>query len=665
VGGRNFSMWTGVGTDPKWWSAQKRDRLALPELLWQFAPAADIRDAFHEQFPSPKGTPLVSSPLLLPGFYLGEAPDLSPASPLRHWLERTRTPFFILTNYATPNYTPQAGAATYAALTGRLAAQFLGYIHGEAVGSAGVGQATRPLGRTRAEHLAAYARQLRADQSAAWSRTYKTAVPEEHWSRGIPCLSVDSTALAHFFHDMGSAVVGYEEDSTNYHVPMRIAFQRGAARQYGGAWINYASGNFGDACNYFTQEPQVPRGAKNWFANKYAVTDGVTACWYRKLYYLNYLSGASAVYWEQNLNNQYIQPGPGTHPVQLSPFGRATQEFMDFVGRLPDRGEPYTPIAILLSHAHGYEPVNYSCKMLHHFGQDRADLELRELFNVQWYPAAVVEGQPAAPDVQSMPGGVHGDLFDILVDRPARARAIFDYPVIWAAGDVDLGGNWAALLDEYAHKGGTFVVNIEAARRLPPALLGVRPTGKTVVAEEWRPEGGRPHEAVPFEVARVRLEGAKVLAWAGKEMPLLTRHSMGAGAVIVSLVPRMLGQDERAHPALPLLLNGLTAGLLPVEVCRADGRPLRGEILWQVNRTKDGWLVLLVSTRGVDKTPSGVARVDRRAVTDVHVRYCGALKSAMEYTGPRNLPVRKDADAAVIPVRVHPGDVQVVYLTAG
>jgi hypothetical protein len=251
------------------------------------------------------------------------------------------------------------------------------------------------------------------------------------------------------------------------------------------------------------------------------------------------------------------------------------------------------------------------------------------------------------------------------VDRPSRARAIFDYPVVWAAGDVDLGGAWPALLQEYVTKGGTLVVNVEASHPLPPELLGLRPTGKTETAQEWRPEGGDRHEATPFEVALVRLEGAKVLAWAGKETPLLTRHAVGEGAVIVSLVPRMLGQDERAHPALPLLLNGLTADLSPVEVGRADGRPLRGEVLWHVNRTHDGWLVLLVNTRGVDKTPSGVARVDRRAFVDVHVRFRGALKSAMEYTGPRNLPVRKEGQAAVVPVRVHPGDVQVVYLTAG
>jgi hypothetical protein len=664
-GGRDFAMWSGIGADPKWWASQKLDVLTLSDVFRQFAPPHDIEKQFHEQFPSPKNAPLVSSPLLLPGLYLGNTPDLSPTSPLRQWLERTKTPFYVMTNYASGAYTDKNGPATYQALSGPLAGQFLGYIHGEAIGTVGVGGGDKPPGKTRAEHLAALARVLKDKQAKAWTKIYKTPVPEGHWDKGIPCLSVDSIALAHFFHDMGSQVAGYEEDSTNYHVPMRIAFERGAARQYGGAWINYASGNFGDACNYFSQEPQVPRGAKSWFHSKYAVTDGVSACWYRKLYYLNYLGGASAVYWEQNLVNQYILPGPGKHPVQLSPFGRATEDFMDFVARLPDRGEPYTPIAVLLGHAHGYEPVNYRCKMLDHFPQSRADLELRELFNVLWYPAAVMEGKPAAPDVQSMPGGVYGNIFDVLVDRPARARAVFDYPIVWAAGDVDLGGTWPALLEEYVRKGGTLVVNVEAARPLPASLLGLKPAGKTTVFEEWRPEGGESRAATPFEVAEVQLDGATVLAWAGPKTPLITRHAVGSGAAIVTLAPRLLGQDERAHPALPCLLNGLTAGLLPVEVHRSDGKPLTGEVMYQLNKTKDGYLVLLVNNRGVDKTQNGVARVDRRAWADVVLRTRLPVKIAKEYTEPRDLAVAAGKDGAEVRLRVHPGDVQVVFLAVG
>src|SRR5439155_1013761 len=155
------------------------------------------------------------------------------------------------------------------------------------------------------------------------------------------------------------------------------------------------------------------------------------------------------------LANQWILPGPGTHPIQLSPFGRATEDFQAFVTRLPDRGEPVTPLAMLLSYGHAYERVNYRCKMLHAFTEDKNDLELRELFNVLWYPSPLLEGQPAAPGVQSMPGGVYGNIFDVLVDRPSKAQAIFRYPVVWAGGDVDLSGPWHKAIEEYLGRGGT------------------------------------------------------------------------------------------------------------------------------------------------------------------------------------------------------------------
>src|SRR5262249_6890578 len=469
--------------DPKWWGKQDLARLSLHDVFFQFSPPADIKEKFHKQFAGRRDVPVMSWPKLLPGFYLGSTPDLSPGTPLRTWLERTKTPFYILTNYASGSYTDKTGPATYRALTGPLAAQFLGHIHGEALGTGGVSLPEAPLGKDRRAHVDALGKRLLKQQAEAWSKIYKTSVPEGHWAKGISCLSVDSIALAHLFHEMGSQVVGYEEDATNVHVPMRIAFERGAARQYGGAWINYASGNFGDACNYFSQQPVVPRGAPGWFHSKYSITDGVSASWYRKLYYLNYLGGASAIYWEQSLANQWILPGRGTHPIQLSPLGRGTKDFMAFVSRLPDRGEPIAPVALLLSYGHGYERVNYHCKMLGVFPEDVNDIELRELFNVCWYPSGVLEGQPAASDVQSLPSGKYGNIFDVLVDRPSQSKALFSYPVVWAAGDA-LRGPWQTVLREYLKRGGTVVVNIEAGKNLPPALLGVKPTGKSIVAEE-------------------------------------------------------------------------------------------------------------------------------------------------------------------------------------
>jgi len=666
LAGRDFSMWTGISADPKWWAKQKTDALSLFDVHFQFGPPADIRDKFHKEFQGQK-PPILSWPGLLPGFYLGETPDLSPGTALRQWLERTKTPFFILTNYASGNYTDKTGPATYAALSGPLAEQFLGFIHGEAIGTGGVSFPTETA-KTRRAQVDLIAKHVLKKQADGWSKIFKTPVPESFFSKGISCLSVDSIALAHLFHDMGAKVVGYEEDATNVHVPMRIAFERGAARQYGGAWINYASGNFGDACNYFFHKGHIPRGTQNWWHSKYSETDGVSISWYRKLYYLNYLSGAAAIYWEQNLANQWMLPGPGTHPIQLSPFGRATEDFQDFVGRLPDRGEPVTPIGLLLSYGHGYERVNYHCKMLNHFLEDKNDLELRELFNVFWHPTCILEGKPASPDVQSMPPGIYGNIFDVLVDRPERAKAIFNYPVLWAAGDVDLTGKMQPIVEQYVQRGGTLVVNIAAAGKLPEKLLGLKAIGKTVVAEKWAPVGGKILQAVPFEVVQAELSGAKELAHAevnGKKIPIITRHLVGAGAVIVTLVPHMIGQDERANPALPYLMNGLTSNLLPVEIRLANGKKLNGEIMYQVNKTKDGYLVALFNQRGIDKTQTGIARVNRREFVDVAIRTGLPIKSAREYTEPRDLTVNRGKEGNEIRLRVPAGDVQVVVLTGG
>src|SRR5205814_1359629 len=103
----------------------------------------------------------------------------------------------------------------------------------------------------------------------------------------------------------------------------------------------------------------------------------------------------------------------------------------------------------------------------------------------------------------------------------------------------------------------------------------------------------------PFEVVGVELAGANKLAYAGlKQLPLVVRNKVGDGAVITILVPRGLGIDERAHPVLPYLMNSLTAGLLPVEVRLPSGARPSGEVMYQVNRTKDGFLVALFNNRG-------------------------------------------------------------------
>jgi hypothetical protein len=84
-------------------------------------------------------------------------------------------------------------------------------------------------------------------------------------------------------------------------------------------------------------------------------------------------------------------------------------------------------------------------------------------------------------------------------------------------------------------------------------------------------------------------------------------------------------------------LNGLTDGLLLLEVRLPGGQRPSGEILYHVNRPKDGYVVLLMNNRGVDKTRNGVARVDRRQSVDILIRIAQSGFSIKEYTGRRDL----------------------------
>jgi len=111
-------------------------------------------------------------------------------------------------------------------------------------------------------------------------------------------------------------------------------------------------------------------------------------------------------------------------------------------------------------------------------------------------------------------------------------------------------------------------------------------------------------------------------------------------------------------------MNGLTESLLPVEVRLPNGQKLSGEILYQVNRTKDGYVVLLMNNRGVDKTQNGVARVDRRQSVDVVIRTTRPVVSMKEYTGPRDLVTIAANGATEVRLTAHPGDVQVVGVVA-
>jgi hypothetical protein len=407
---RDFLMPWNIA--PEFWKLS--DQPAAERPLYPFN--AEPIDEFVKKYKGAAAVPLFSSRFVVPVIYINNFPEyFKESSPFLRYLRETKTPFAILINYGEASFTPADGQATWKLLTGEFKDQFLGWMSGESVGyvwDKAPAELKVTATMTRRELLEAH-RIFYTDAIARkWAAIFHTDTGAM-WDKLIPAQSTSSTSFAHALTRWGVRLLGVETAAVQPMFAMRIAFTRGAARQFGGAFLYYHAPNFGDTATTFTKQQNFA-GPDNFYHSRYGATMGPSLSWYRKSYYLYYMAGASAIYLEQGFD-QFFKPGPGDHEFQLNPLGRVTDEFMRFAEKHPDRGAAYTPIAFLLDPAHGWEMTDYPQWPFEVSPIDRGDRALRELFGTAYFPGLVVEGEPATSERQSFVNGIFGDIFDVLV----------------------------------------------------------------------------------------------------------------------------------------------------------------------------------------------------------------------------------------------------------
>ena len=410
IAGRDFLMPWNIS--PEFWKLY--DQPAAERPLYPFN--AEPIEAFVQKYKGARDVPLFSSKFVVPVIYINNLPEyLKEGSPFLRYLRETKVPFAILINYGSAALSPEDGQAAWKLLTGEFKDQFLGWMSGESVGYVWE-QAPAELkvsaSMSRRELLEAHRVFYTNAIARKWAGIFHTETGAM-WDKLIPAQSTSSTSFAHALSEWGVRLLGMETAAVQPMFALRIAFTRGAARQYSGNFLYYHAPNFGDTATTFTKQQNFA-GPDNFFHSRYGATMGPSLSWYRKSYYLYYMSGASAIYLEQGFD-QFFKPGPGDHEFQLNPLGRITDEFMRFAEKHPDRGTPYTPVAFLLDPAHGFEMTDYPQWPFGVSQINRSDRALRELFGVAYYPGLVVEGAPATADRQSFVNGIFGDIFDVLV----------------------------------------------------------------------------------------------------------------------------------------------------------------------------------------------------------------------------------------------------------
>jgi hypothetical protein len=645
VAGRDFIVPWNIAKE--FWSLY--DKPAAERPLYPFN--AEPIDQFVAKYKGVRDVPIFQSKLIVPVIYLNNVPELfKDGSPFLRYLRETKQPFAILINYASAQLSESEGKAVWALLNGEFKDQFLGWISGESVGyvwDAAPAELKVSPTMTRTQLLEAHRQFYTNALARKWQQLFHVETGPM-WDKLIPAQSTSSTSFAHALSQWGVKLLGMETAAVMPMWGMRIAFTRGAARQFGGAFLYYHAPNFGDTATTFTKTQNFA-GPDFFYHSRYGPTMGPSLSWYRKSYYLYYMSGASAIYLEQGAD-QFFKPGPGENPLQLNPLGRITDEFLRFAQKHPDRGTPYTPIAFVLDPAHGFEMTDYPQWPFEVSQIDRSDRALRELLGVAYYPGFVVEGEPALADRQPFVSSVFGDIFDVLTTADKK-------PDFSGYRGVVLGGQaeWNQNLENYVRKGGTVVINSAQIRNVPQAVLGVALTNETAEADTARclspGESAQDLSGQMFRYEKIALKGATALLVAANGDPLVTVNKVGKGSVIFAALPDLLGEDERVTPFVAHLLAHVFADATPVRVS--------GEVEYLINRSDDGWIVTLLNNNGVFKAQQGIAEVDRNAYVDVSISLGGEkISSGSDWISETVLPVQ----SSVVKVRIAPGGVAVVAI---
>ena len=690
IGGRNFVMPWNI--NPEFWKLY--DKPAAERPLYPFN-AEPIED-FVQKYKGARDVPLFSSRFVLPVIYINNLPEyLKEGSPFLRYLRETKVPFAILINYGSASLSETEGQAAWKLLTGELKDQFLGWMSGESVGyvwDEAPAQLHVTASMSRRELLEAHRVFYTQAIARKWAGIFHTETGAM-WDKLIPAQATSSTSFAHALTEWGVRLLGVETAAVQPMFAMRTAFTRGAARQYGAAFLYYQAPNFGDTATTFTKQQNFA-GPDNFFHSRYGATMGPSLSWYRKSYYFYYMSGASGIYLEQGFD-QFFKPGPGEHDFQLNPLGRITDEFMRFAEKHPERGTPYTPVAFLLDPAHGWDMTDYPQWPFGVSQINESDRALRELFGVAYFPGLVVEGEPATGDRQAFVNGIFGDIFDVLVAsdgrtdfpvRPGRANAgtgndrvtnevqspkskvqspgspvyaLEPYRAIVVGGRIEWSSQWIQKLTDYVKQGGTVVFNSAQIKGVPAALLGLRLTGATGEAHNARCLS--PGEAAPdlhgqvFRYEKLELTGARALLTTTNDEPLVTTNKVGKGTVVFVAVPDLLGEDQRMTPLAAHLLAHVFADATPLKV--------RGDVEYLVNRNENGWVVTLFNNNGVIKPQQGLAQVDRNAYVSAAISLPGQrLGKVWDWTTEKEVEVKNELGQDGVTVSIAPGGVVVIEL---
>jgi acetyl esterase/lipase len=303
--------------------------------------------------------------------------------------------------------------------------------------------------------------------------------------------------------EWGARCIGLELGENIAFTQSKLAFARGASRQWQKPWSVQISPWLNGACTSSGPLRKEGNDARGLDA-------GHSLSFYERMWLHAWFAGAALVTPENSLSSFFEK---SEAPWTLTSHGRKAAEVFRFL-QTHDRGVPYTPVAVVLDHLAGYNA--YMDKPWGILQPTAGDRQLRDLFDHQLFPGSDhihTNPFPNNPELSYLRPTPYGEIFDVQLTS-ASAQTLASYPAILLAGDIEFDDALVAKLASALTQGRTLLLAPAHREALGPRFARLAKHRGLEVLPPWtNPATGRStaipdarlqrlvRESLPVEVA--------------------------------------------------------------------------------------------------------------------------------------------------------------------
>ncbi|MHC1767719.1 MAG: hypothetical protein AB9869_26165 [Verrucomicrobiia bacterium] len=281
--------------------------------------------------------------------------------------------------------------------------------------------------------------------------------------------------------EWGARCIGLELGENIAFTQSKLAFARGASKQWQRPWTVQVSPWFHGACT--TSGPLRGTGGE-----ARGLDAGHSLSFYARMWLHAWFAGAAMATPENSLAIFFEEAAA---PWKLTSHGGKAAEVFRFL-QSHARGVPYTPVAILLDRYAGYN--GYMGKPWGILEPTAGDREISDLFDHQLFPGGDhihAKPDPANPESSYLRPTPYGEIFDVLLSSVAPG-ILPTYPVILLAGDIEFDEALISRLQEAIGRGSQVLMAARHREALGAQFRELARNGKVEVLEPWtNPATGR------------------------------------------------------------------------------------------------------------------------------------------------------------------------------